>query len=109
MIIDCNMCFSAVVKNGGARRDRTDDLLRARQALSQLSYGPMLGFFPLCGVAFVVQSVMYLLVHSLLLSSSALPNKKNPAHELLPGLLIIHPVKVIPLAFFNPKVAFSLS
>ena len=27
---------------GGARRDRTDDLLRARQALSQLSYGPFL-------------------------------------------------------------------
>ena len=27
-------------KIGGARRDRTDDLLRARQALSQLSYGP---------------------------------------------------------------------
>ncbi len=27
-------------KSGGARRDRTDDLLRARQALSQLSYGP---------------------------------------------------------------------
>ena len=26
---------------GGARRDRTDDLLRARQALSQLSYGPV--------------------------------------------------------------------
>ena len=26
--------------NGGARRDRTADLLRARQALSQLSYGP---------------------------------------------------------------------
>ena len=25
---------------GGARRDRTDDLLRAKQALSQLSYGP---------------------------------------------------------------------
>ena len=25
---------------GGARRDRTVDLLRARQALSQLSYGP---------------------------------------------------------------------
>jgi hypothetical protein len=24
----------------GARRDRTDDLLRAKQALSQLSYGP---------------------------------------------------------------------
>ena len=28
---------------GGARRSRTDDLLLAKQALSQLSYGP---FFP---------------------------------------------------------------
>ena len=28
------------VKRGGAMRDRTADLLRARQALSQLSYGP---------------------------------------------------------------------
>jgi hypothetical protein len=28
---------------GGARRDRTADLLRARQALSQLSYGPNIG------------------------------------------------------------------
>ena len=28
---------------GGARRDRTDDLLNANQALSQLSYGPLLG------------------------------------------------------------------
>ena len=27
---------------GGAKRDRTVDLLRARQALSQLSYGPVL-------------------------------------------------------------------
>jgi hypothetical protein len=26
---------------GGARRDRTDDLLLAKQALSQLSYGPI--------------------------------------------------------------------
>ena len=26
---------------GGAKRDRTADLLRARQALSQLSYGPV--------------------------------------------------------------------
>ena len=29
------------MKNGGARRDRTDDLLLAKQALSQLSYGPV--------------------------------------------------------------------
>ena len=26
--------------DGGGRRDRTDDLLLAKQALSQLSYGP---------------------------------------------------------------------
>ncbi len=29
------------IGNGGAKRDRTADLLRARQALSQLSYGPV--------------------------------------------------------------------
>ncbi len=28
-------------KTGGARRDRTDDLMLAKHALSQLSYGPM--------------------------------------------------------------------
>ncbi len=32
---------------GGAREDRTPDLLRARQALSQLSYGPD-NFITLC-------------------------------------------------------------
>jgi hypothetical protein len=31
---------SAKIKSGGARRDRTADLLHAMQALSQLSYGP---------------------------------------------------------------------
>ena len=29
-------------RGGGASRDRTDDLLLAKQALSQLSYGPVL-------------------------------------------------------------------
>jgi hypothetical protein len=33
-------------KGGGARRDRTDDLLLAKQALSQLSYGPAGRIFP---------------------------------------------------------------
>src|SRR5215831_11060063 len=35
-------CFlrTSVDPAGGARRDRTDDLLLAKQALSQLSYGP---------------------------------------------------------------------
>ena len=32
---------SKPVPSGGARRDRTDDLLLAKQALSQLSYGPL--------------------------------------------------------------------
>ena len=31
-------------KVGGARRDRTDDILLAKQALSQLSYGPIICF-----------------------------------------------------------------
>jgi hypothetical protein len=30
--------------DGGGRRDRTDDLLLAKQALSQLSYAPRLSF-----------------------------------------------------------------
>ncbi len=44
---DTNSCFSTDARlnttnfvSGGARRDRTDDLLLAKQALSQLSYGP---------------------------------------------------------------------
>ena len=35
---------------GGARRDRTADLLRARQALSQLSYGPFAHHFKVVGL-----------------------------------------------------------
>ena len=34
-----------IYSNGGAKRDRTADLLRARQALSQLSYGPIVLIF----------------------------------------------------------------
>ena len=30
-----------IPKSGGARRDRTDDLMLAKHALSQLSYGPL--------------------------------------------------------------------
>jgi hypothetical protein len=29
------------ISSGGARRDRTDDLMLAKHALSQLSYGPV--------------------------------------------------------------------
>ena len=35
------VCRADYNGNGGAKRDRTADLLRARQALSQLSYGPV--------------------------------------------------------------------
>jgi hypothetical protein len=42
MRTDANCCFGrAGNPTGGARRDRTDDLLLAKQALSQLSYGPV--------------------------------------------------------------------
>ena len=44
---------------GGAMRDRTADLLRARQALSQLSYSPkFLWFIPLLTLSLVIQSVI---------------------------------------------------
>jgi hypothetical protein len=35
--------LTGATSTGGARRDRTDDLLLAKQALSQLSYGPPQG------------------------------------------------------------------
>ena len=37
-----NFKFLSLIKNGGAKRDRTDDLLAASEALSQLSYSPIL-------------------------------------------------------------------
>jgi hypothetical protein len=36
----CRWRYASIVEGGGARRDRTADLLHAMQALSQLSYGP---------------------------------------------------------------------
>ena len=39
----------ALCKTGGANRDRTDDLLLAKQALSQLSYGPAVCVLELVG------------------------------------------------------------
>ena len=40
--------FRIFLSNGGVKRDRTADLLRARQALSQLSYNPNLNWFIRC-------------------------------------------------------------
>ena len=38
----CRLLDVASLIDGGAKRDRTADLLLARQALSQLSYSPMI-------------------------------------------------------------------
>jgi hypothetical protein len=37
----CSMRALSHANDGGGRRDRTDDLLLAKQALSQLSYAPV--------------------------------------------------------------------
>ena len=49
------------LSNGGAKRDRTADLLRARQALSQLSYSPALTCYLIAWTALplLTQSVTY--------------------------------------------------
>jgi hypothetical protein len=41
-VTDQSATFTYVMgaETGGARRDRTDDLMLAKHALSQLSYGP---------------------------------------------------------------------
>ena len=58
---------------GGAREDRTPDLLRARQALSQLSYGPiLLVFFTLYDIALVTRS------HILMYAPSFVPVCRAP-------------------------------
>src|ERR1700744_5330310 len=42
LVIMSLVIMSLVIKpSGGARRDRTDDLMLAKHALSQLSYGPV--------------------------------------------------------------------
>lgn len=41
--IDVKSVLSPIARFGGARRDRTDDLMLAKHALYQLSYGPKLG------------------------------------------------------------------
>ena len=39
--LDCDLTRSRGQGPGGARRSRTDDILLAKQALYQLSYGPL--------------------------------------------------------------------
>lgn len=42
ILADCAVRQSCGLRSGGAGRDRTDDILLAKQALSQLSYGPLI-------------------------------------------------------------------
>ena len=78
--VDTFSLAPGIGKTGGARRDRTADLLRAKQALSQLSYGP---FY----LSFLRQAALDLArawSHTRLyapgaLAKSALPGTKNPA------------------------------
>ena len=63
--------------NGGARRDRTADLLRARQALSQLSYGPVTCLFFAWRRWLFAHLVMYQLVHSRRSLTSRLASQKK--------------------------------
>ena len=65
--------------NGGASRDRTDDPLLAKQVLSQLSYGPLTCLFLAMLRCCSSISRSHTGVCSFLLSSRALPSKKNPA------------------------------
>jgi hypothetical protein len=64
-------------KIGGARRDRTADLLRARQALSQLSYGPVTCLFSVWLRWLFAHLVMYQFVHSRRSLTSRLVRRKK--------------------------------
>ncbi len=58
-------CVRDGLATGGANRDRTGDLLLAKQALSQLSYGPV-------GVAFPESASALLLIVGLLVGLGGL-------------------------------------
>jgi hypothetical protein len=65
---------------GGAKEDRTPDLLRARQALSQLSYGPRVTGLVLARLRCARLSFSHLLLSApSFMPAHALPNDKNPA------------------------------
>ncbi len=65
---------------GGARRDRTADLLRARQALSQLSYGPFNLSFSCHATLDLSPAWSHAHMHAPgARVKSALPGAKNPA------------------------------
>ena len=56
--------FCGAFLHGGAMRDRTADLLRAKQALSQLSYSPLTCLFCVMLRCTLRSSVMYFMYTS---------------------------------------------
>src|SRR5690554_8138099 len=72
-------------ETGGAKRDQTADLLRARQALSQLSYGPSTCYFTfmlrcfLHSLGHILQYGSHTSVCSLAPSENASPECEIPA------------------------------
>ena len=71
------------VSVGGARRDRTADLLLAKQALSQLSYGPLACLFP-AQLRWAVRSLSHLQpVNSFARVRPASLDRKYPARAQL--------------------------
>ena len=60
-----------LLSSGGADRDRTDDLLNAIQALSQLSYGPK-------GLKIILYFTMEQGCYDRPVASSALPTELQP-------------------------------
>ena len=69
---------------GGAKRDRTADLLRARQALSQLSYSPSLLVFFALWLRSTCRSLGHIQKYTPSLPPAcALQRTKNPAQNHL--------------------------
>src|SRR5690606_36045514 len=70
-------------ETGGAKRGRTADLLRARQALSQLSYGPFLTGLFCCLLRCACYSFSHIQQYApSFVPARALPSTKNPALKL---------------------------
>src|SRR5690606_37161600 len=75
--------FCGETETGGAKRDRTADLLRARHALSQLSYGPFLTGLFCCLLRCACHSFSHIQQYApSFVPARALPSTKNPALKL---------------------------
>jgi hypothetical protein len=91
-------------KNGGARRDRTDDLKLAKLALSQLSYGP--NWLPLVSVEQTLVGPGRFELPTPRLSSvcsNQLSYGPSPAAVAVPGLAITSPLPCRSTSWIAPE------